>query len=115
MKMKKEKKLAKKTKPKEIKKEFDFQSLYEMYPRKEGKKSGMDNLNKRIKTDEEYIKFRSAVFNYIRICQVENRPPLYTKHWGTFVNNWTDYLEVVPQAVESKNITQMQRVLSGDL
>lgn len=99
-----------------IKEAFDFESLYQRYPRKEGKKRGMDRLRKTIQTKAEYQAFATAVDAYVRLCRDENREPRYIKHWATFVNNWTDYLEQGVSAPQvNPRLTQLERILKGEL
>ena len=93
---------------------LDFDSLYARYPRKEGRKRGMEILRKSIKTEAEYQAFAGAMDNYLALCKREKREAKYLLHWKTFVNNWTDYLQEIEPA-KPEALSQMERILKGDL
>lgn len=98
---------------------FDFESLYKRYPRKEGKKRGMNRLRVTIKTSVLFAEFEKAMDEYISLCLKEAREPRFVKHWGTFVNNWTDYKTkgmAVDKTTKKMVIeSQVDRILKGDL
>lgn len=93
---------------------LDFDALYKRYPRKEGRKRGMEILRKSIKTEAEYQAFAGAMDNYLALCKREKREAKYLLHWKTFVNNWTDYLQEI-EAAKPEALSQMERILKGDL
>lgn len=108
------------TKKKEPERVFDFDVLYAKYPRKgEGKKRGMERLRRTITTEAQYNAFSTALDNYLAVLAREGRDLQYTKMWITFVNNWTDYLEVSkpPEGggPEPKFQSTVQRILRGEL
>lgn len=96
---------------------FDFESIYARYPRKEGKKRGMDALKKTILTPEDYQRFSDAVDKYCAICRRDRREDRYIKHWSTFVTSWEDYADqgTSPPPPSSPNADQLQRILKGEL
>lgn len=78
--------------------EFDFESLYRTYPRKEGKAEGMTRLRKRIKSQDEFDSFAKAVRKYASICKLENRDKKFQLKWSSFVGaeggeRWLDYAD----------------------
>lgn len=81
--------------------DFDLEHIYAMYPRKEGKKSGIDRLKKIIKTQEKYDQVLLAVKNYAQISKGKEKQ--YIKHFSSFVSNWEDYLkiEIEPDGMEA--------------
>lgn len=93
---------------------FDFEAVYRKYPRKEGKSRGMSKLRTTIKDEATYDAFIFAAESYIALCHKERREPKFIKHWGTFVNNWTDYL-TKDLAVKSVTETQLEKILKGEL
>lgn len=93
---------------------LDFESLYAKYPRKEGKKRGMEILRRTVKTEAEYQAFAGALDNYLALCKKEKREGKYLLHWKTFVNNWTDYLQEI-EADKPAAISQMERIIRGEL
>jgi len=96
---------------------FDFESIYTLYPNKEGKKSGMAKLEKTIKTEEEYRQFLHAVRNYLKLCEKTGRIQKgYVMMWKTFVNNWQDYLDnSLLEGTKSNNLSQLERIAKGEL
>lgn len=97
---------------------FDFEALYKTYPNKEGKKRGMEILQKTIKTEEDYERFKAALANYIELCRRKGRIDAgYVKQWKTFVGNYEDYLDssLIPDEPKSTNLAQLERILKGDL
>lgn len=98
---------------------FDFEALYRKYPRKEGKKRGLIRLRATIKSEAEFDAFRGAMEEYLSLCEKEQRPPQYVKHWATFVNNWTDYLtkDMAVRKTTNKVIidSQVKRIMDGTL
>lgn len=94
---------------------FDFDSLYLRYPRKEGRKLGMARLKKTIKTQAEYDAFAFALDQYIKLCASEGRGLKFVKHWSTFVNNWTDYIQSDLSVQVDVAAEQLTKILKGDL
>jgi len=72
---------------------FDFEKLYENYPKKEGKKSGLAKLRVIITSDEDLKKFQTAMSRYIENLKVKKTEAKYIQKFSTFVNNWTDWLD----------------------
>jgi hypothetical protein len=70
---------------------FDFDTLYQQYPRKLGKKRGMGICRRRIKTKEDYAKLEFAIKKYSRYCG--NFEAQFIKHFDTFMNSWEDWLD----------------------
>ena len=79
---------------------YDFELVYKLYPRKEGKLAGFKKLQKTIKNEEQYILLVQAVQNYAKLCQAEGRERQYIKMWSTFCNNWQDYVDTADLGLE---------------
>ena len=79
-----------------------LEKIYEIYPKKEGKKLGLKTLSKNITSESEYTDLCKAVENYRSICKSEKKESKYIKQFSTFANNWTDYVELP----ESENFSQ---------
>lgn len=75
---------------------LDFEHVYENYPRKLGKKRGLERLKKKIKTAEQFENLLKAVDNYAAHCKTLD--PQYIKHFSTFVNEWEDWVEFKPES-----------------
>lgn len=83
--------------------DLDFEAIYRIYPRKEGKAYGMRNLIARVKDKETYDRVMKAAMNYAELCRVRGTEKQYIKMFGTFVNNWTDYEDISEILTESVN------------
>lgn len=70
--------------------EFNFEAIYNGYPRHEGKKHGIEKLKKTIKTVEQYNLLQQAVENYCR--SVVEQELKFIKLFSTWTNCWTDYI-----------------------
>lgn len=73
---------------------FDFEAVYQNYPRKIGKKLGIERCKKKIKSQAKYDKLVQAVENYAADCQIRNIEQKYIKHFSTFMNSWEDWAEI---------------------
>lgn len=97
--------------------EFDFERLYLLYPRKEGKVRGLNKAAKTITNIVDYRRFERAVNNYAKLCVAEAKPKKFILMWQTFVNGrWEDYVDaesISPQL--SSNATLARRIISGDV
>jgi hypothetical protein len=72
---------------------FDFEPLYQKYPRRERKKRGMQNCRTRIKTQQDYENLSRSIDRYVEFCVKEKREQRYIQLWSTFVNSYEDWLE----------------------
>ncbi len=73
----------------------EFARVYELYPRKLGKKRGFAKLKTIFRLPENIVKFEIAVKNYTQHCAFEKKEPRYIMHFSTFVNCWEDWVESV--------------------
>lgn len=76
---------------------FDFESLYQQYPRKIGKQSGMRRLNSRIKSESQFLAFKKALTNYLAHLEINAAEKRFVKHWSTFVNQYEDWIDYEPE------------------
>lgn len=74
------------------KNEFDLELLYAEYPRKEGKKIGLQRLGKIINTKEKYDSVLTAIINYSH--QVKDSETRFIKQFSSFISVWEDYLQL---------------------
>ena len=86
---------------------FDFEALYQEYPLKKGKKKGIENCHKNIKTKERYNSLQQAINNYCSQCSTDGTVDQYIKHFSTFMNCWEDYLGYDPQENIKKLLKQL--------
>lgn len=70
-----------------------LESLYALYPKKEGKKAGLAKLKATVKTPEDYF-YCSKALQRFRDHHIEKKTEaqFYPK-FSTWANNWTDWLE----------------------
>lgn len=83
---------------------FDFESVYEKYPRKEGKNAGMKSIRDQVgKSAEEFAKFEKAVEHYAALVKKRGTEPKFIKQWSSFVGSkrssfpWHEYVERPPE------------------
>lgn len=82
-----------KDKDNKIKKpKFNFDKLYQKYPRKEGKQKGFAICLGKIKNQKDYDRLSQAIDNYA--AQVKNEDKKFIKHFSSFMNCWEDYVLV---------------------
>lgn len=79
--------------------EFDFEALYQLYPRKEGKTRGMTLAKSQVKTQADYDALKTAVANYAASRASED--PKFTKQFSTFMGCWRDYVDAAPMVQQS--------------
>ena len=74
-----------------------LEDIYALYPRKRGKTAGMKKLKGLIIKKDGSVnkeiadKIITAIQNYREETKFTEKD--YIKHFGTFMNNWEDYLE----------------------
>lgn len=78
-------------KEKSIKSEFDFEAIYNLYPKKEGKTKGIEFCQKNIKTKEDYDLLLKAVTRYSKNCRTERTEKKFIKLFSSFMSVWKDY------------------------
>jgi hypothetical protein len=76
--------------------DFDLESIYQTFPRKEGKSKGLKFLTTDLKNDIEVEQCKQASQNYAKAKQgVEIK---FIKLFQTWVSEWRDWVEWSPQA-----------------
>lgn len=71
---------------------LDFDELYKLYPRKLGKKKGLQKCKSNIKSKKQYLCLRQAILNYLALTKGEDVK--FIKHFSTFMACWEDYVDV---------------------
>jgi hypothetical protein len=84
------------------KNKFDFDKIYNLYPRKEGKKKGLTICNKIIDTSEKYTDLLKAVENYVKHCKSFKTEIRYIKQFSTFMNCFEDWISPDKSLLEEK-------------
>lgn len=70
---------------------FDFEFVYNLYPKKEGKTKGIEFCQKNIKTKEDYDLLLKAVTRYSKNCRTERTERKFIKLFSSFMSVWKDY------------------------
>jgi hypothetical protein len=70
---------------------FDFERLYQRYPRHEGKARGIKTCKATIQNEVDYQRLGRAIDAYA--AKVSGKDQQYTKQFSSFMTCWTDYLE----------------------
>lgn len=74
--------------------DLDFEAIYRIYPRKEGKSAGMKKLAIHVTDEETYNRVMNAAKNYAMLCKSRGTELRFIKLFVTFVNNWMDYEDI---------------------
>lgn len=72
---------------------LDFDSIYRLYPRKEGKSAGLAKARAQISNAADFELLRQAITKYAAYCRAENKETKYIKHFSTFMSGWRDWLD----------------------
>lgn len=73
--------------------QFDFDKIYDLYPRKMGKKRGVELCKAKIKTQELYDQLLGAVQNYTAHIKRECTEPSFVKYFSSFMAEWSDWTD----------------------
>lgn len=71
----------------------ELEAVYQKYPRKEGKKKGMEILKREIKTPEDLALLDKAIEKFRDLMKTQNRPADKVMYFSTFMNSWRDPLD----------------------
>lgn len=85
---------------------FDFEAVYAKFPRRIGKKTGIEKLKKSVTTQDKYELLMQAVENYARL--MSSTEEQYIKHFSSWVSVWMDWIP------EDATISSQQELLSID-
>lgn len=75
------------------KKLFNLETLYEKYPKKIGKKKGLERLTRKIKTQTDFDNCSLAIDRYAEYCKQNNTEKQFIKQFDTFATSYEDYLD----------------------
>jgi hypothetical protein len=79
------------TKTQQHSSEANFEAVYALYPRKEGKKAALRHFQASVRTEQDLKNLYLAVNNYSAYLTANNTELKYTKTASTFFNNWQDW------------------------
>lgn len=83
---------------------LNFDRLYSLFPRKMGKKKGLEKCKRCIKTEAQYLELNLAVENYAKHCKKENIELRFIKHFSTFMASWEDWVAVDHKTPPNRNL-----------
>ena len=99
--------------------DFDFEGVYERYPRKEGKSEGLKKCRSQIKTPQDFEDLKKSVFRYAEQCIRERREPKFIKQFSSFMTSWRDWIGEPQRTEQPRNSTgltpEKSRALLNDL
>ena len=75
-----------------------FESLWQQYPRREGKKEALRHYIASVKTEQEQQAIQKALNNYKIKIDKEKIESKYIMHGSSWFNNWRDYVDYQPPA-----------------
>ena len=93
--------------------QFAIEDLYKLYPRKLGKKKGLLALTRLIKTQQKYDDVKTAITNYSAFLKKEQVEPRFIKHFPTFINNYTDWLDQEAGSTDVQTVANSFETIDG--
>lgn len=78
--------------------QLDFESLYLLFPRHEGKAGGMKQVVEQVKTVETFGQLKQAIENYAALTKHRKTETQFMKLWSTFIGTkksgypWREYI-----------------------
>jgi hypothetical protein len=81
---------------------FDFDSLYQKFPRKQGKQRGLKLCRQKIKTETAFKELELAIRNYTEYVQKNKTEQKFIKHFSTFMGEWEDWIRPEPDVLSVK-------------
>lgn len=71
---------------------IDFESLWQRYPRPEGKKAAKRSFEKELKLDPKvHVRIEKALINYLAYVRHEKKELGFIQKASTWLNNWQDW------------------------
>jgi hypothetical protein len=93
---------------------FDFESVYQKFPRKLGKQRGEKLFNQQIKTQKDFENLSRAVENYSRQMIELNQPKQFIKQFDTFMGCWRDWCDEEQKiGADKKAIVTLEELEAG--
>lgn len=74
---------------------FDFDAVYALYPRKDGRKKGIAKLERAVTKPGDFEALMRAVKNYA--ASREGQDSKFTKHFSTWAGEWEDWVDKTPE------------------
>lgn len=93
--------------------QFAIEDLYKLYPRKLGKKKGMLILTRLINNQKKFDDLKTAIINYSAFLKKEQVEPKFIKHFPTFINQYTDWLDVEAGSTDLQTVANSFETIDG--
>jgi hypothetical protein len=93
--------------------ELDLLSLYEIYPRKEGKAAGLKKLKTIVKTPEVYERVKFALDRFVKHHQTAGTEAKFIPFFSTWVNSWTDWEDPHTGSSTLKSNSDLSHLFAG--
>lgn len=90
--------------------ERDFNLLWDLYPKKTGKKDALKHYKRAIKTGVTNKEIQDGIVKYLEYIKFDNTPNQFIKAGSTYFNaeSWTDEYDFTPRK-NNKNFSQKGR------
>jgi hypothetical protein len=97
---------SKKERSKEYTSGFDFEEVWNLYPRKTNKSEARARFARLVKSQDDYEKLKLAIKHYTDDCVRAKREPEHIRHMTTFlgtekVPSWRDWINPPPSTVSA--------------
>lgn len=84
----------------EIQPRFDFETIWNKYPNKDGRKQAERSFKATVKTEQDWSDINQALDNYMKSEKVKKG---FIKNGSTWFNNWRDWINYVEPEVEGSD------------
>lgn len=89
--------------------QFDFESIWLKYPKRDGKKDAMRHFKASVKTEQDWNDINKALQNYIKSEPVQKG---FIKNGSTWFNNWRDWvISPITKPTESHHTKQQIQLI----
>lgn len=86
---------------------YDFESIYDRYPKKSAKAKCIKKMNETVKNDIDYANLNKALTNYIAMVEEDKAKGFEKRAWKdapTFFNNWNDYIDAETETQRTERL-----------
>ncbi len=84
--------------------------LYDLYPKKVGKKSGWVKMKTVLKSEKDFESLKTSIMNYTEHCRKNATEIKFIKQFDTFLSSWEDWLD--PTTGTGKSFKKQSAYLS---
>jgi hypothetical protein len=93
---------------------FDFEAVYKIFPRRIGKKTGIEKLRKTVTTQDKYELLVQAAQHYAHMMR--DTEEKYVKHFSSWATCWMDWIPedaTVSSQPEQMDLDDISRLLDN--